>query len=279
MKRSGFIKLIFSISILNLIGNIDISAQTKWAEYEKLDTARYGLAYIVKENDKLLNDDIEKKFVLLIGDRYLRFCDLNTYRVDSLFSKKRNLATIDEQVLRAAIDNYLNASKDQIYVNLEDSTYEYLTRSGDNIGYKEKIPQVEWELIDGDTTIAKLHPKMTLKKAKANFGGRIWYALYNPELPFPYGPYFFGGLPGLIISLWDNDRDFIINLAPGFNMKVDNILKTIKIRAMLKRENFYKTLWHNYKEGGLCEGLQISGMLPDKAKPKPRQLHYVPLMK
>lgn len=43
-------------------------------------------------------------------------------------------------------------------------------------------------------------------KAFTNFRGRIFTAYYDPKIPINDGPFKFGGLPGLIIKLYDNDR-------------------------------------------------------------------------
>lgn len=264
-------------------GAFKISAQgfTEWAHYEKLDTAKFGFAYIINENDKSLKDNVEKKFVLLIGDKYMRFCDVNIYKTDSLFSKK-GLRDVSQETLSAAIKSFSEADYGEILIDINKNEYKYIINSFEGAGYKESIPQIEWELIDGDSVNYKKHPGMTLKKAKANFGGRLWHALYNPEIPFPYGPYFFGGLPGLIVSLWDEERDFIIDLAPEFNMKVDNILrKTDDVEIeMMTREKFYKYHWHYNKEGGAYENLNLyTRPIPGQPKPKIREFHYVPLMK
>ncbi|PTT75578.1 GLPGLI family protein, partial [Chryseobacterium sp. HMWF001] len=46
------------------------------------------------------------------------------------------------------------------------------------------------------------------KKAEVTFKGRNWIAWYSPEIPFPYGPMKFSGLPGLIIKITDDKGDF-----------------------------------------------------------------------
>src|SRR5699024_10984101 len=50
-------------------------------------------------------------------------------------------------------------------------------------------------------------------KATTSFGGRSFEAWFTPEIPIVDGPYVFGGLPGLIIELYDTNRDYHFNLA------------------------------------------------------------------
>ncbi|WP_435524227.1 GLPGLI family protein [Chryseobacterium indoltheticum] len=37
-------------------------------------------------------------------------------------------------------------------------------------------------------------------KATTNFGGRNWTAWFSEDIPLPYGPYVFYGLPGLFLK-------------------------------------------------------------------------------
>ncbi len=281
MNRKLFFILFFLTFLFSYICSPCLSAQRSLTgTYEKLDDAKYGFEYVIYENDKELNDNIQKHFKLLVGDKYLCFCDARKYQGDSIFSKPEAKKLTQQEGFAIAMRYYSGTYPEIFYVNLNDSTYEYLTRSGEYIGYKDKLPKLKWELLDTVLVNPANYPGMTLKKAKTNFGGRTWYAWYNPNISLPYGPYFFGGLPGLIFSLWDENKDFLIGLLPRFDLKVDNIQKSTKFRVMLPRDKFYKTLWRNYKEGGLGESLSASGMVPSNApKNKPRRLHYVPLIK
>ena len=52
-------------------------------------------------------------------------------------------------------------------------------------------------------------------KATTRFRGRDYVAWYTEEIPFPYGPFKFGGLPGLITCIYDTQREHIYTLV-GF---------------------------------------------------------------
>ncbi|WP_262484509.1 GLPGLI family protein [Chryseobacterium scophthalmum] len=73
--------------------------------------------------------------------------------------------------------------------------------------------------------------KYKVQKAETNYGGRNWVAWFTTELPFSNGPYIFGGLPGLIISIQDTDNHYSFNLTEvkkGGNL-FDTRTKTVKI--------------------------------------------------
>ena len=77
--------------------------------------------------------------------------------------------------------------------------------------YTEPIPQLQWTMARGDSTILG-YP---CHKATTRFRGRDYVAWYTEEIPFPYGPFKFGGLPGLITCIYDTQREHIYTLV-GF---------------------------------------------------------------
>ena len=54
----------------------------------------------------------------------------------------------------------------------------------------------------------KVSNNFQLQKATAQFGGRSWIAWFSKDIPMPYGPYKFNGLPGLIMELYDTKKDY-----------------------------------------------------------------------
>lgn len=87
--------------------------------------------------------------------------------------------------------------------------------------------KLNWEIASEQKTIGKYK----VQKAETNYGGRNWIAWFTTELPFSDGPYIFGGLPGLIISIQDTDNHYSFSLTEvkkGGNL-FDTRTKTVKI--------------------------------------------------
>ncbi|WP_165585111.1 GLPGLI family protein [Chryseobacterium sp. FH2] len=85
-------------------------------------------------------------------------------------------------------------------------SYEYI---GDVNFYKLEEPvNLNWKISDSTKTINNLK----LQQAETNFGGRKWIAWFAQEIPLSYGPYKFNGLPGLIIEIYDIQKDYIFKL-------------------------------------------------------------------
>lgn len=89
---------------------------------------------------------------------------------------------------------YKDFDKKEVWV-----TYSILL---DHYLYQDSDMPIDWNITDE----AKEIGQYTVQKATTNFGGRSYEAWFTPEVPIVDGPYVFGGLPGLIIELYDTDR-------------------------------------------------------------------------
>ncbi|WP_316831076.1 GLPGLI family protein [Pedobacter aquatilis] len=72
-------------------------------------------------------------------------------------------------------------------------------------------------------------------KALVNFRGRTYTAWFSDKIPLPLGPWKFGGLPGLIIRVSDNENKFVYEIT-GIDLKTrfgDNLLE---IRSEYKND-------------------------------------------
>lgn len=81
-------------------------------------------------------------------------------------------------------------------VEIEGITY---SAYQEKYSYTEAIPQPDWTLEEGDTTICNY----ACQRATATFRGRTWRVWYALDLPYEEGPWKLGGLPGLILKAED----------------------------------------------------------------------------
>ncbi|EJL68193.1 GLPGLI family protein [Chryseobacterium populi] len=65
------------------------------------------------------------------------------------------------------------------------------------------------------------------QKAEVEYGGRHWIAWFTKDVPISEGPYFFHGLPGLIIQIKDDASDFDFKLAQ-LRVKTNNSLYEVE---------------------------------------------------
>lgn len=69
--------------------------------------------------------------------------------------------------------------------------------------YSDSLHQMNWEL----TTDKKYIDSFECFKAKTYFRGRHYIAWYSLGLAIPNGPWKIGGLPGLVIETYDENKD------------------------------------------------------------------------
>lgn len=134
--------------------------------------------YITKENQYLdiTKDDIAYYNRMYFINDSLDLHGFQNYRLTSFIIKKKN--------------------------NNSYQNYEYI---GDVNFYKlTEEPKQQWIITDS----IKNSNNLQVQKAITEFGGRSWIAWFSKDIPIPYGPYKFNGLPGLIMELYDTKKDY-----------------------------------------------------------------------
>ncbi|WP_326981034.1 GLPGLI family protein [Chryseobacterium sp. MYb264] len=76
---------------------------------------------------------------------------------------------------------------------------------------------MEWKI---DPEVVKIGD-YSCQKAMANYGGRQWTAFFTSQIPVLDGPYVFHGLPGLIVKLYDTNKQYDFSLIQVKNVNSD----------------------------------------------------------
>ena len=87
-----------------------------------------------------------------------------------------------------------NIHKDSIWSN-------FLYRK--QIYVEEIAPKINWKIEKETKKIGKL----TCKKATTHFRGRNYSAWFTTDIPLPFGPWKLNGLPGLILEVYDTNKN------------------------------------------------------------------------
>ena len=113
------------------------------------------------------------------------------------------------------------------------------------LGYVDPI-KFDWKILPEKVKIGEYNTQ----KATTEFGGRTWNAWFSTDLPFQDGPYKFYGLPGLIVKIEDDGKNYSWELKG--NKKVENFKELSYIETMMggdatkrvdvSREKFETTL-------------------------------------
>ena len=151
--------------------------------------------------------------ILQIGRSHQAYLDYGKLRRDSIWNAaakgRKSYGEFSAESRAAADDTFshlkLIFDRSKGMINAHDAIF--LSK----YHYTEPIPQLQWTMARGDSTILG-YP---CHKATTHFRGRDYVAWYTEEIPYPYGPYKFGGLPGLITCIYDTQREHIYTLV-GF---------------------------------------------------------------
>lgn len=97
---------------------------------------------------------------------------------------------------------------EKIYKIYPDMNIQYIERIASgftpmNIAYAEK-PNFNWKIQSGKEKIGEYNTQ----KATAEYGGRKWTAWFSTDIPLQDGPYKFHGLPGLIVKVEDEGKNY-----------------------------------------------------------------------
>ena len=91
----------------------------------------------------------------------------------------------------------------------QNETLTLIDRIVDNFyQYEETGYNQLWEMKDSTKTILGYE----CQKAECEFRGRHWTAWFASEVPVSNGPWKFGGLPGLIMEVYDRGRQYVFTI-------------------------------------------------------------------
>ncbi|PQA92019.1 hypothetical protein B0A69_16505 [Chryseobacterium shigense] len=182
-----------------------------YAQSHSGDPLRGDFTYQLKAKfDQRTDNRHEELFSLQIADNRAFFASTISLKGDSVMENSRTTT------------NHSNGSitlsyKEGVVIPKTDLSFTII-QSNENIQYFRSVgmalltykqPVIKnWNLIDETKVINTFH----CKKAEITFKGRHWIAWYAPEIPLPYGPYKFSGLPGLIIEIKDDQGDYSFEL-------------------------------------------------------------------
>lgn len=183
--------LIFILFSSNLFGQKNIK-----------DTFKYKITYELSAQ----LDSTDVNFVktetmhLLVGDKLSTFSS----RAMSVENKLRIQGNSGHTAKNALTEFRYVIVKDR------DQKKTYYTESivQDDYYYEEKLIDTIWKI--GQET--KKYNKYICQKATATWRGRSYIAWFSEQIPIAEGPYKFSGLPGLIVELYDEDKDYHFKL-------------------------------------------------------------------
>lgn len=181
------------------------------AQSYKQDTLRGEFTYLLKAKfDTRTDHRYEEQFLLQIGDKRAFFASSISLKGDSVMENSRITTKNSDRSITLSYKEGVVIPKTNLsftIIQSNENTQYFRSAGLSLLTYKEPVIR-NWKLVNETKVINTIK----CKKAEVTFKGRNWIAWYSPEIPLPYGPYKFSGLPGLIIKITDDKGEFDFEL-------------------------------------------------------------------
>jgi len=213
MYKTIFIVAIFSLLSLGICHGQSARRGYAQLKYLTADSAIYKLTYSVDiVRDTTNRDDVLSAYlVTLVGKRSAKAEDYYTFLSDSLrmalVAQGASNAEIMQQRLQTQRSRFFREEILLDYPSRGENIFqESVSGNFDRVYDKDACQQ--WQLTEETREILGYE----CRKAICSFRGRDYEAWYAEDQPMPRGPYYFQGLPGLIIQLSDTEGDYKFSL-------------------------------------------------------------------
>ena len=216
MKKIFLLSFLFPLMVLTVYSQkiMDLqytAAQRNYGMRRVIDTCNLSVTYhyeYVIDTAKI--SKYYEPMVLEVGNVINRYYSQNADIRDSLiyneYKKKikqkghadgvKGVNWFSENQSTTYIDIYTSPKDDSRSIYTRIGVIDYL--------YKEPISNLDWRMLpETDTVLGYL-----CNKAETEFRGRKWYAWFSMDIPYNFGPWKLGGLPGLILKAEDSDGLF-----------------------------------------------------------------------
>lgn len=186
------------------------------------------------------NKSIFRDFTVLAQDSLIKA------KVDEMM-KTKNFRDVSKEFKKPKFSFKITKTYPEMQVQYSESIMNGMTAMW--LGYIE-TPSFNWKILPEKRKIGEYEAQ----KATTTFGGRVWAAWFSNDIPFPDGPYKFNGLPGLIVKIEDEGKNFSWILVG--NKKIENFEEQTQIEkfsrmktepVIVTKEKFTKT-FNDYKK-------------------------------
>lgn len=189
-------------------GKVPYMTKSDVSKYVVVDTARIRIWYALNALDIHDEDSYIDLQVLEVGSKLHKYYSHFVWESDSLitaYQRHHRNGNYPSQLAPRGRGGRGYWSEMQFHTWLvEDGRVRTYTREPDalyNGYYDEPYPAMQWMLTTDTATICN-YP---CQRATCHYHGRDFEAWFTPEVPMQVGPWKLGGLPGLILKVYDAD--------------------------------------------------------------------------
>lgn len=289
MLRNIVLLLILLVeSGFELHSQVHISSPRDMSNLSIIDSGRVRLLFALNAIDIMDHTTYDDLQILEIGESISKYYSFFIFNSDSLVTdfrlKNPNAGSIPTRMgVRGKDVSWSEYYYSEYFKDFEKKIFTEYARmpfalEKMKLYYVEDIPQFNWTIYPDTLSIMTY----LCQKATCHFRGRNYVAWFALDIPISNGPWKFGGLPGLILMVYDENKTYqfecikIENNKKKYPLKIYNYIKYKEIERD-KLLKFQKEIHENYyKVAGLTAGDFINGKFVPSNKPRPK-IKYEPM--
>ena len=204
-------------------------------EMETIDSGTIRIWYALNAEDIKNQDTYDDWQCLEIGSKMSRYYSYFIFRSDSLCTEwKKNNTNAQSSPGSCSRGGKKNKIWSEYFFSdyVKDFSaarlmvYTLMPIAIRNQQYSEELPVQDWSIYEDTLTIAG----QLCQKATCHFRGRDYTAWFAPDIPVNNGPWKFGGLPGLIMKVYDADNLYVFECNKIESRNQDYPLKLYKTK-------------------------------------------------
>jgi GLPGLI family protein len=267
MRQALFILLFFTFSVGTGLAQKNSSQERppvnpgaptsrKALQMAVVDSGNIRILYALNATDIRNPETYDDLQCLEIGARTSKYYSLYVFSSDSLTSNwvKKHPNAKDEDIPSYSFkpkgkfqgwSEYIYSEYFKDFSKNELTEYARMPYSLQNYNswYSEPLPLQNWEIGQDTLRIASY----LCQNATCRFRGRDYTAWFTTDIPISNGPWKFGGLPGLILKVYDKDRQYVFECIGIENHKRKYTIKMLEEFKRYKKSDRQK-LWKSKKE-------------------------------
>lgn len=179
-----------------------------------VDSGKIRVWYALNAVDIKNPDTFDDWQCLEIGSHASKYYSYFIYRSDSLCTERGNKNKDTQSApIRCGKGGKQDGKWSEYYYSdfFKDfssgiiTEYTYMPRNIPHCQYAENISVLDWTMLNDTATIADY----LCQKAVCSYRGRNFEAWFATDIPISNGPWKFGGLPGLILKVYDADKLYV----------------------------------------------------------------------
>lgn len=209
---------------------------------------KFDLVFTYKVKAKFYKDILEgnanENMILLIGKNNSLYMSPSRYKIDSarlaIKSRKGDIYELLDYESKFP-DYILNSS---VFKHFKNNKLHF-DRKADNVSFRieEEIPRFNWKIKNKFKEILNYKCQLAI----LNYKGRDYEAWFTTKIPLQNGPWKFGGLPGLIVQIYDTTDQFSFKLI-GVSKKKHTYVRNKSKIIIVKNKNLLKSVRNYYKQ-------------------------------